>query len=334
MNNETENYERNFRNSKRISTKNTDNIKHLGKVKMLNDKSTEEKIKLLFDKCLDKDPEERQSGLEELINSISKEDLYNYLFTSKLEDKNNFRKLRIHKVFLEKLLSDSVEYSLEYAVDFIYFNRFTFFNTYINCEHLNNYTEKDIENITSINLYNESNELNDSNENKLFNLGMIFNVLVKETINNLSSEKLQIKVIELISLCYECMMNSQFEDDFNSVCFDILNEQLLSKNKNKVINTIKIIKSLLSNFGIEIFEFRRLMNNIYSLTESKFPQIRQEIHQLLSQFVMFYPELDRKIILSKIEKNVDNESFVSLYYLSQSLIIYSQLINLYNHIQK
>lgn len=193
---------------------------------------------------------------------------------------------------------DNVEFSLEYCVKFLHLNRDTLFNKYIISELIGYYSLEDI--------YSE-------NPDKcVCNLIEIFKNLCNNAFKVLTDVEVKTKCKELISHIFELMCLTTYETEYQDMVIEFFTKNFESTKQSKqIILLLQINRQLLSDFGFEVYEIKRLLTSLCSLSTNTNMGVKNELSELFIEFITMYEFDERAPILSKLEKKMDPNFYVS-----------------------
>lgn len=276
------------------------------------DKTTATKLNELVSKILNNDPEIRQASFEELSSMNYKNDIKNYFFSvnelalneeasireEDLSDKEILKFMNINSLKLEKIVSDNVEFSLEYCINFLYSNREAIFNKYIISELIGYYSLEDV--------------YSDNSDKCIYNLIAIFKSLCNNAFKVLTDIEVKNKCKELISLIYELMCLTTYETEYQDMVIEFFNKNFeTTKQSKQIILLLQINRQLLNDFGFEVYEIKRLLACLCNLSTNTNMGVKNELSELFIEFLTMYEYNERSPILSKLEKKMDPNFYVS-----------------------
>lgn len=290
------------------------------------------KIKKTTEQLRSADPEERHQAFEDLVNIYNSNQLQNYFFninleraetkskvssiidnynnntsdsnnlnnsTNIIEDKTIINLLEINYLNLSQLLLDKNEFSLESCINFFHLQLNYLLNKHLIVGLTNYY------NLEDILLEEETNTSNNSN----FNLFSIFKALVSSAYQILSDLEIKEKSKKIISHVFEIMLLSSYESDYQDLVINYFNTELDSKSNKKIIINLQLIRMLLNEYGFEVFDFKRILSSAFKLSSNKNIGVKNELSELLVEFVLMYEIDERDSVLNRLEKKLEGEFY-------------------------
>jgi hypothetical protein len=281
--------------------------------KIINlDKLKTNKISEIVIKLTDENPEIRQSSFEELLNFNINDDIKNYFYSfneeklnnlsleneEEVSDKSIISCLNFSSIKLDKIVSDSVEFSLEYCINFLHMNKDTLLNKFLIPEIISHYSLEDI--------YSQNSD------DCIVDLTSLFKNLNNNAYKIITDVEIKNKCKELISHVFELMCLTKYETEYQDMVIEFFSNSFeISKQTKQIILLLQINRNLLSDFGFEIYEIKRLLNSLCNLSTNNNMGVKNELSELFVEFITMYEFDERLAILSKLEKKLDLNFYVS-----------------------